>query len=83
MRFLYPLIATMLLSMWVGAISKACNQKMYDLAYTAIVQNAMKYDVTDREAEYKAMEEKHREIDVLRRLCDDQKSSYEKGEKVK
>jgi hypothetical protein len=57
--------------------AKTCNQVIYDKIYKEIVLDAMKYDIKSKQAEYTAMQTKHRLIYTLRKLCNGQKSTWE------
>jgi hypothetical protein len=50
----------------------ACNQEIYDMIYRNVVSEAIKQGATN-----KAMEERNRTIELLRKLCNGQKSSWE------
>jgi len=57
----------------------SCNQVVLDQIYKSICMQATEYDVSDVEAAYRAMETKHSLLDTLKKLCNGQQSTYERG----
>jgi hypothetical protein len=58
----------------VGTIIFSCNQQMYDSIYKAILQMTLNApEITQKGIDYK-----NDTIENLRKLCNGQKSSYEK-----
>jgi hypothetical protein len=50
-----------------------CNQAIYDRLYKAITQNALEAPLNPE-----VMEERNNAIELLRKLCNNQKSTYER-----
>lgn len=63
----------MLLVALISSVGHTCNQRMYDMVYKAIVQEALKKDCDDPET-FKVRNDR---IEALRDLCEGQKSTYE------
>jgi len=63
---------------FITLVILACNQKIYDQIYDTIVQRAL--DEIRWEPEKKVFTERNDAIELLRKLCNGQKSTYEKGD---
>ena len=59
----------------LGAIILSCNQQMYDSIYETIIQNLLDKPVLTEQL----IKEKNDTIETLRKLCNGQKSSYERN----
>lgn len=55
-----------------------CNQKVYDQIYDTIIQRAM--DETRWEPAKRIYTQRNDAIELLRKLCNGQKSTWEKGD---
>ena len=59
--------------MWTVVILLTCNQAEYDKIYKAIIQQTLAKKVTTQ-----AIQDKNQQIEELRALCNQQRSSYER-----
>lgn len=55
-----------------------CNQEVYDLLYKGLILKAMESGLRQSD-----IDAKNSGIEILRKLCNGQLSSWEKGEKTK
>lgn len=83
MRMVYPIAFVVLLSMWYvsvskGSINRSCDQHTYDMIYNNILKKAIRSSLSVND-----IDQKNDAIENLRKLCNGQRSSLEKGEKVK
>lgn len=77
MRLVVVVITALLLGLVFVDYSYAgmsCNQYMYDLIYETLLRRTLDSDLTDNDIKYK-----NSAIENLRRLCNNQKFSLEKG----
>ncbi len=62
----------------ISSVGHTCNQRMYDMVYKAIIQEALEKDCDDP----KTFKVRNDRIEALRELCNGQTSSYERGKNV-
>ena len=78
MRMVLVVVLALILSMMVAdrVFAAGCDQGTYDLIYETVIQQVLDQPLTQE-----SIETKNNTIELLRKLCNNQLSSYETGRK--